>query len=139
MLRQAMTEEAEVSPPSQVLAGTGPVPKNQRIHSRIGIASCVVGGGMFLLLLAGIVYQLMEGRMKEAGFESGGLSVFAFAVVFFLPLPVHVIGLVLGVVSLFFPKRKKLFPVLGVILNFLFGVFSLGPLIFLALKMGGVR
>ena len=56
-----------------------------------------------------------------------GLAVLQMAIQMVLPLPVHAIGIVLGAVSVFFPSRRKLFPVLGIVLNAVFGLVSLFP------------
>ena len=121
-----------------------PVTQAAPTHSKVGIASCVLGVGMFLAFLVGILYFNIsfDSDARERWFSSDGMFALQLFVVVFLPIPVHVVGFVLGSVSLFFPTRKKLFPLLGMILNLLFGICSLFPwlwLFWLALRSGGVK
>jgi hypothetical protein len=88
-------------------------------HSKLGIASCVIGIAMFLLfLMTTLLYYL---QMK-VGFnaDSNSIAVFQMFIEIRLPMSGHIIGLILGVVSLFLPNRKKLFPILGVAANLIF-------------------
>ena len=72
-------------------------------------------------------------------FHSEGLFLWQTVVVLFLPVPVHATGLILGVVALFFRDRRKLLPLLGVILNLVYAALSLIPWIWLALHAPGVK
>ena len=99
-------------------------------HSIIGILSCVIAGGMFLVfLLATIAYYLQFKQGRGTGSDELGLLQLLIEMV--VPVPVHSVGLILGAVSLFFPNRKKLFPVLGVCLNLIFGLCSVFPWLWL--------
>jgi hypothetical protein len=99
-------------------------------HSMIGILSCVVGIGMFLVfLLANVAYYLQFKQGRGSGSDELGLLQLLVEMV--VPIPVHIVGLILAAVSLFFPNRKKMFPVLGVCLNLIFGLCSLFPWIWL--------
>jgi hypothetical protein len=102
-----------------------------KAHSKIGIAACVAGVGMFLVYLTALLhYQLVTGSYPETPWASPGLNVLVMAVLLFVPIPVHVIALVMGIVSLFFPKREKLFPILAIALNAVFAIFSLFPWVY---------
>ena len=102
-------------------------------HSKLGIAACVAAVGMFLIYLTALLYyQLMMGSSQESPWASEGLNVLVIAVLLFLPIPVHVIGLVMGIVSMFFRRRAKLFPILAIVLNAVFAVFSLVPWVYVA-------
>jgi 4-hydroxybenzoate polyprenyltransferase len=82
--------------------------------------------GMFLSYLFGIAYYYVGFRSDSAPWFSSELfNLWQLVVLLFLPIPVHLVGFVMGSVSLFFPRRKKLFPLLGMILNLVFGVCSL--------------
>jgi hypothetical protein len=97
-------------------------------HSKIGIAACVGGVGMFLVYLAALLlYRVGMSADQEPPWASPSLGVLVMGVLLFVPIPVHVIGLVMGSVSLFFPKRAKLFPLLAIALNGVFGFLSLFP------------
>jgi hypothetical protein len=112
----------------------------QKTHSMVGIAACVAGVGMFVAFLIGTLYFHFAFRHpQEPWFSSDALDLLQLVVVMVLPIPVHVIGLVLGLVSLFFPQRKKRFPILAIILNLVFGICSLIPWVWLALHSSGFR
>lgn len=104
-------------------------------HSKIGVVSGAMGIGMFLIFLIGIsayYFQIRQGR----GPNSEVLADLQLMIVWLLPVPVHIIGLILGVVSLFFPNRKKLFPILGVVGNLIFSLIGVFP--WLWLVIGGM-
>lgn len=83
---------------------------------------------MFLVYLAGLLYyNLGTGSDVPPPWTSPDLNMLVIAVLLFVPIPVHVIGFVMGGVSLFFPKRAKLFPLLAIALNGVFGFSSLFP------------
>jgi hypothetical protein len=96
---------------------------------------------MFAAFLAASLYfHFATGSGLEApAFDSRGLNVLLIVVQMALPVPVHAALFVLGVVALFFPRRKKLFPILAVALNLVFGLLSLFPWVRLALHAPGVK
>lgn len=109
--------------------------KSAQLHSKLGIASCVFGIIIFLIFLLGIGLYSLEftfGHSLGTGELAGDLRLLNLAFLMFVPIPAHLIGLILGVISLFFPNRKKLFPILGVGLNLIFGLCSLFPYLYLA-------
>ena len=75
-------------------------------HSKIGVVSGAMGIGMFLIFLKGIIAYYFQIR-QGSGPNSEVLADLQLMIVWLLPVPVHIIGLILGVVSLFFPNRKK--------------------------------
>ena len=106
----------------------------------MAIASCVAAVGMFLAFLAATLYfRVVFGSETKPWFSSQGLNLFLIVVQMGLPVPVHLVGLLLGVVSLFFPTRKKLFPILAIVLNFGFALCGLIPWVWLALHAPGVK
>jgi len=107
-----------------------------KTHSIIGIVSCVIALGMFLLfLIAGIAYYIQF--QQQAGSGSEDLALLQLLVEMFAPVPVHLVGLILGVIAMFFPNRKKLFPATGIALNLIFGLCSLFPWFWLIFKSMG--
>lgn len=106
-----------------------------KTHSIIGIVSCVIGIGMFVLFLMATLAFYFQFK-SQRGPNSEGLAVLQLVIEMILPIPVHLAGLILGVAALFFPNRKKLFPILGVVLNLIFGLSGLFP--WLWLIIGGL-
>ena len=96
---------------------------------------------MFVSFLLGVLYfqVALDSESQARWLQSELLTVWQMAVVMVLPVPVHAIGLALGVVGLFFPSRRKLFPILAIGLNAVFGLCSLIPWVWLALHAPGVK
>jgi hypothetical protein len=96
----------------------------------------LVGAGMFLLFVpANIAYyfQFKQGHGPNSDF----IAVLQMVVELLMPVPVYVFALTLGVVSLFFSNRKKLFPILAVVGNLILGLISLIPWIWLVIASMG--
>src|SRR6185503_2279433 len=100
-----------------------PMTPSGKTHSKIGIVACAGGAAMFLFFLVGCFFFFRSWPESEYPF-SQLVNLMPMILVLLLPIPVHVLGLVLGVVSLFFPKRRVLFPILAIILNLMFGILS---------------
>jgi hypothetical protein len=115
--------------------------ETERRHSKVGIASCGLAVVMFVSFLMAALYlqTAWNSESQARWFHSEGLALLQLVVVMFLPVPVHIIGFVMGAVSLFFPNRKKLFPILAIALNGLYGFLSLIPWIWLALHSSGFK
>lgn len=92
-------------------------------HSILGIVSCVIGCLMFFVFFVAVISAFLF-ELKMLPKELGGLYLL---VILILPIPVHIFGLVLGAVTIFFPNRKKLFPILGTVSNLIFALASLYP------------
>lgn len=114
-----------------------------KIHSKLGIASVVGGSGMFCVyLLALAVYYFEQGLGHSLGQSESAsdirlLDIFMMLLV---PIPAHIVCLIPGIVALFFPNRRKLFPIIGVVLNLIFGVLALFPWLYLVFaSMGRVQ
>lgn len=104
-------------------------------HSKLGIASFLIGTITFFGFLVAFGFAYFEHGFAESvrNLESmGNLRLLDYAFLMFVPIPVHIIGLILGVISLFFPNRKKLFPIIGTISNLIFGLLSLLPYLVIA-------
>ena len=85
-------------------------------HSRLGIASVVIGVGIPIILVCLFALGILLGKSELAKYV--GLAAVIFAVL--SPLQ-HLIGSILGI-SGFFTNTKKLFPLIGTILNMLLGI-----------------
>ena len=120
------------------IAAATPAPKP---HSKLGIASCAGAVAMFLLFVSGalVLHFAFGSYPQEPWLSSDVLFLLPVLAVMVLPIPVHVLGFVLGLVALFFPDRRRLFPFLGMILNSVFGLCGLIPWVWLALHAPGVR
>ena len=94
---------------------------NKKTHHPVGLISfgfAVVTGAISLLLF--IVSLIPESGTYTAKRWTNILIIYGLAVAPVL----HTIGLVLGIVGVFLKESKKLFPVLGIILNVLPVIFS---------------
>lgn len=99
-------------------------------HSKLGIASCVIALITFLILLLVMFYWLIRSPCPGCSEDlKGYIMLVGLVVMLVVPIPAHLVGLILGAVSLFFPNRKKLFPIIGVILNLIFGAIGTFPLL----------
>ena len=108
-------------------------------HSILGIVSCVIGCLLFLFFLLSTVFYYLQFQNITASPPDEGLGVLQMFSVMILPIPVHVLCLISGVLSLFFTNRKKFFPILGIVLNLTFAVISLFPWLWLIIRgMGRV-
>lgn len=98
-------------------------------HSKLGIISCVIGIITFLIFLLAMVFWLIpfwcSGCSKEL---KDPIILGSLTVMLLVPVPA-IAGFILGTVSLFFPNRKKLFPILGIVLNLIFGAFGTFPIL----------
>ncbi|HRH45124.1 MAG TPA: hypothetical protein PKY82_26030 [Pyrinomonadaceae bacterium] len=106
-----------------------------KTHSKLGIASCLLGTFLFLIFLLGIALYNLEftfGYSLGTGELVNDLRFLNISYLMFVPIPAHSIVLIIGFISLFFPNRKKLFPILGVILNLIFGLCGLFPYLAIA-------
>jgi hypothetical protein len=101
----------------------------QKPHSRLGIASvgiAVINIGIFAYFFYRMTTyiinhsELMRNLMLINGMEIGQTTYILFVGFFIL----QVIGLLLGLSGLFNSRVKKLFPVLGTVVNGLFVLFT---------------
>lgn len=107
---------------------TPPIPK----HSKLGIASCLIAIGMFCLMTVLTGASYFVGSITDDHQQIGAVWIIAGTSALLLPIPVHLVGLLLGVIALFLPNRRKLFPILGTILNLVFAIGSVWPWLYLA-------
>lgn len=93
--------------------------QERRLHSRLGVASFILAVGFpWLVTLMFIVLNSLSKSKDSSSFYSfySGAVVITWLVI--APIG-HIVGVVLGSVGLFQKQRKRLFAVLGVILNLL--------------------
>lgn len=105
-------------------------------HSIIGIVSCTIGCLTFLIFLLAVVFYYLQFQNITGRAQDDALGILQMSAAMILPVPVHIFGLILGAIALFFPNRKKLFPFLGTVSNLIFGFISLFP--WLWLIVGGM-
>lgn len=97
-------------------------------HSKLGIASCVIGLTTFLIFLLAMVFWLNGFWCPGCFGELESQFILeSLAVLLLVPIPA-LVGSILGAVSLFFPNRMKLFPIIGVVLNLIIGVIGMFPI-----------
>ena len=103
-----------------------------KTHSIIGCISCVIALGMLLIFLLSLLSYNYQLNKLFGDSVSDDLALLQITTLMLVTIPVHLVGLSLGIISVFFPNRKKLFPVLGIILNFIFGCLGLIPYFYIA-------
>ena len=111
-----------------------PTPKNpaQR-HSRLGIASTLIGGSLPvllpLLMILGGSGNSRHGTDSSKFFHDA--FAYAFVIVGLLAPPLHLTGLILGIIGLRSKNTKKSFAVAGLVLNLVFGLIGVGIIVLL--------
>ena len=106
-------------------------------HSKLGITSCVIAVATFLMMALLIGASYFIGNVTADHQQIGAVWIVTDVSALFLPIPVHFIGLILGVVGLFLRNRRKLFPIIGTILNLILGIGSVWPWLYLMWHMLG--
>ena len=86
-------------------------------HSRLGIASFIISiigwiEAFMLLAVAGYYEATTPGGMNEASFTSMIIGMFLFLTIFIL-----LVGTGLGIAGFFQKDQKRIFPILGTVLN----------------------
>jgi hypothetical protein len=87
-------------------------------HSKLGIASCVIALMTFLIFLLAVAMFFLYPQSLNY------LTLRGYLILLLVPIPTSVVGVILGVIPLFFPNRTKQFPIFGIALNLLFGVIG---------------
>jgi hypothetical protein len=98
-------------------------------HSKLGIASCVIAVIAFLMFLLAMVLWTNDlwcpGCLGEIGSHLVIVGLGAWLLMPFLGL----VGVILGAVSLFFPTRRKVFPIIGIVLNLIIAMIGMFPIL----------
>lgn len=103
----------------------------QKRHSRLGIVSTVIG----LLLPVLLVFFIIVAISLDIKKNTLGNDIVVAGLLITLTFPVvHLIALILGIIGLCFKNTKKLFPVIGTILNAILMLAGIGIFI-LALEL----
>lgn len=92
---------------------------NEKRHSRLGLASVIVGAALPVLLVLFIVFTIALGTRKNSMGSYIGIAGLIFSVI--APL-LHLVGAGLGIGGLFTKNTKKFYPVVGTILNIMLGI-----------------
>jgi hypothetical protein len=85
-------------------------------HSKLGIASCVIALMTFLIFLLAVAMFFLYPQSLNY------LTLRGYLILLLVPIPTSVVGVILGVIPLFFPNRTKQFQIIGIALNLIFGV-----------------
>ena len=102
-------------PYAEILSYQTPAP---RLHSGLGIASFIIGAAVIVLsVLAIIIVAIIWPRGGSVPPPSVAITIGGTICTC---LVAAVVGLVLGLISIFFPPRRRLYPFLGTLLNSLF-------------------
>lgn len=88
-------------------------------HSKIGIAACIIGAAAFLISGVMVLIYLSQPNVL--------LWILFFALITILA---STVGLILSLTALFFPNRRKFYPILGAGLNVLFLICSFSPWVY---------
>ena len=90
-----------------------------RRHSKLGIASTIISLAIPVLLVIFFASLLMMDTRKNSfgSYVAGVGLIFAF-----IAPGLHLVGALLGIGGFFTKPTKKLFPVIGTILNILLGI-----------------
>lgn len=86
---------------------------------------------MFLLMTVLTGATCFVSSITDDHQQIGAIWVIAGTSALLLPIPVHLVGLLLGVIGPFLPNRRKLFPIIGTILNLVFVIGSVWPWLYL--------
>jgi hypothetical protein len=98
-----------------------------RKHSSLGVASFLIGILTPLVLVCLFLFSISLDTFLNNYQRRDFNFILALLIIFTPPLS-HLVGLALGVVGVRQAERKKLFPILGIILNGLF-LLSAGALV----------
>lgn len=123
-----------------------PIVEGRMKHSGLGIASFVMAIIAILLGVLGMILSVVfvaqaaedpTSLLIEA--ESGTIpegvgSILAAVVLMFLGVGISFIGLILGIVGIFAKNRRKVFAIIGLVVN---GLITLGMLLLFLLGLAG--
>jgi hypothetical protein len=91
-------------------------------HSRLGVASFAIGIGTFSVAV--LWYALITIISSSAGSQlRANLFIYYLFFLFFVAPVAHLVGEILGIIALFMKNCRKLFPILGLLVNLPFLVF----------------
>jgi hypothetical protein len=85
-------------------------------HSRLGIAATIIAVTLPILLVVLIFGGGTLLSIIKKGDNENAVTLSLVLTILSLPL-IHLLGLILGLIGLFSKKTKKLFPIIGSVLN----------------------
>lgn len=98
-----------------------------RKHSRLGMASTIMA-----LTLPPLLTTLLFGAVSTDTKTSVGTGLSLTFIILGLAGPlIHLVGLIMGLVSVTFKDTNKLFPILGIILNLFLGTLGVAIIFFM--------
>lgn len=99
-------------------------------HSLPGIVSTIIGSGIpLLVLMLTIITIALDSTYYAGGDVVQTLEFISKTILYTIAaaeLPLHVIGILLAVTGLSLKAKEKIFAVIGMTLNLLFGFISIG-------------
>jgi p-aminobenzoyl-glutamate transporter AbgT len=104
----------------------------EKRHSRLGIASVAIGIILPVLLVLFIVAGIFLGTRK--GTTGNDIVVVLMLISLSFPL-FHLIAFVFGIIGIFSKKTKKLFPIIGTIINALLLLIGVLVIVFFAANL----
>ena len=113
-------------------------PNSARRHSRLGIVSTVLGGGLpvlvtILSILIMVFSKISDETKSKFLISLLGISSTVFAFVALSAPVLHLTGLILGIIGAFSKETKKTFSIAGIVLNLFFGLIGVGIIFLLFL------
>lgn len=104
-----------------------------KVQSKLGLASFLIAIGTFtFVIVLFIMVMAFDNHRSQVG-ES--LTNFWLVSFFILAPLAHLVGTILGIIVLFQKQRKKVFAILGIILNIAFVALGLS-VVLLLLRVG---
>lgn len=112
-------------------------PLADKPHSRLGIASLVIGIAVPILIAVFFLIAMLLGSSKTSigGYIATGVVFFALSA----PL-IHLLGVIFGVIGWLSKKTKNLYPMIGTVLNavlMIIGILLVLLMVYLLIDLGG--
>lgn len=95
-------------------------------HSRLGIASFLIGVGSFIYSVVLVLTSVWIVNSRDSSEHEYQFSIFTAYYVFFVAPATHLVGLILGICGCLQNKRKKILATIGIAINLLFLVMHFG-------------
>ncbi len=94
---------------------------SEKPHSRLGVASVVIGVAVPLLLILIFAVAILLGTKKD----SVGNYILIGGIIFSMSAPLlYLVGIIFGVIGWVSKKTKNLYPIIGTILNSILGIIG---------------
>jgi uncharacterized membrane protein len=91
----------------------------EKTHSRLGIASLILGIVIPVLLVILLVLSLLVGNLDRSVGKYFGMTFAGFGLI--APF-LHLVGAILGLSGLFSKKTKNSYPIAGMTINIMLGI-----------------